>query len=286
MVPWLTEPSYRFTTFSPFVRFLPRAAKTAVCFYCRSVLDLASSFTTPHNIPEFPKDNRPEWKVVSNSALLLVLATTLRVRTSMKFIVATPLPLLPLLSLLRPKPLLRLLAPLTRLQVRPTPRPTANASPFAPKAPKPCTQLMSGIEHPPSLLGNFHISEFGFRSSSARPIFGFVPIGRFTIWAVCWRCVSFLYWFCNCFGSYLLYLFSWLRFVTLVHLIIFFWLDLPFFSFDLLLNYFWFLVSLLFFFFTRLCLLNISSFVTFPNFVYLLTPPFLPSFFIFITGTF
>ena len=107
---------------------------------------------------------------------------------------------------------------------------------------------MSGIEHPPSLLGNFHISEFGFRSSSARPIFGFVPIGRFTIWAVCWRCVSFLYWFCNCFGSYLLYLFSWLRFVTLVHLIIFFWLDMPFFSFDLLLNYFWFLVSLLFFF--------------------------------------
>ena len=36
---------------------------------------------------------------------------------------------------------------------------------------------MSGIEHPPSLLGNFLISEFGFRLVFAMPIFGFVSIG-------------------------------------------------------------------------------------------------------------
>lgn len=101
-----------------------------------------------------------------------------------KLTVTSRLPLLPPLPLLHPLPLLRHLAPLTLLirpQIRPPPpraRPTANASLSAPKAQKLCTQLTSGIEHPPSLLGNFLTSESGFRCLAiVLPIFGVVSIG-------------------------------------------------------------------------------------------------------------
>ena len=57
MITCLTPPVlfHRFTTFSPFVRFLPECPQhstttSPVCFSCLSLIGLASSFTTPHNI--------------------------------------------------------------------------------------------------------------------------------------------------------------------------------------------------------------------------------------------
>ena len=46
---------HRFTTFSPFVRFLPECSQhstttSPVCFSCFSLIALASSLTTPYNI--------------------------------------------------------------------------------------------------------------------------------------------------------------------------------------------------------------------------------------------
>jgi hypothetical protein len=93
------------------------------------------------------------------------------------------------LPLCRPLPMLRLLAPLalrSRPQVRLTPTSTANASPSAPKAQKLCTQLMSGIEHSPSLLGNFLTSEF----RAFRCLFlGLSRLDVIAVWSI-WRFID------------------------------------------------------------------------------------------------